>query len=393
MGIQYFKRIAGAHMGQGANGQIITTSNHVGTHMDGEIHFHASGRSIGQVPIEEWIGPGVVADISKEVGDYDLYSPEMLTKNVEIKKGDILIINTGYHRYAWDQRQSDELRYFVKHPGPGPGLPQMGAGHEVQVDRRGLRQRGPSHEHHHPQLAPRPFAEAEKKLKADYGKGWDEMFPQDEYYQVMHLKLFPKKLVHAENIGGEIEKLTNQRAWIGCFPLRGIELESPCAASWPCCRRSRRTGPIGQLNAPVLPGGQMEANELVRREGLRPEASRFQRGKVIVFRDHEIGRRRNGTVAELVVVWIGHHHTEAVPRLDLADVVVEPGQQLQQRHHLPPAFSTGELDGHLFVFEQDFRGESERQPAIQQSAQNGIKRLPPAKDLEEDAGVEADRHA
>ncbi len=40
LGIQYFKRIAGAHMGQGANGQIITTSNHVGTHMDGEIHFH-----------------------------------------------------------------------------------------------------------------------------------------------------------------------------------------------------------------------------------------------------------------------------------------------------------------------------------------------------------------
>ena len=50
LGIQYFKRIAGAHMGQGANGQIITTSNHVGTHIDGEIHFHASGRTIGQVP-------------------------------------------------------------------------------------------------------------------------------------------------------------------------------------------------------------------------------------------------------------------------------------------------------------------------------------------------------
>ena len=63
-----------------------------------------------------------MADISKEVGDYDLYTPEMITKNVEVKKGDILIINTGYHRYAWDQKQSDELRYFVKHPGPAPGF-------------------------------------------------------------------------------------------------------------------------------------------------------------------------------------------------------------------------------------------------------------------------------
>ena len=120
--LQYFKRIAGAHMGQGANGQVITTSNHVGTHMDGEIHFHASGRSIGQVPMQEWVGPGAVADLSRDLGDYDLYEPDLLKSKVEIKKGDILIINTGYHRYAWDQKESDELRYFVKHPGPGPGF-------------------------------------------------------------------------------------------------------------------------------------------------------------------------------------------------------------------------------------------------------------------------------
>lgn len=42
----------------------------------------------------------------------------------------------------------------------------------------------------------------------------------------MHLKLFPKKLVHAENLGGQIDEVSNQRCWIGCFPLRGIELES-----------------------------------------------------------------------------------------------------------------------------------------------------------------------
>ena len=84
--IQYFKRLAGAHMGQGANGQIIKTSNHVGTHIDGEIHFHASGRTIGDVPMDEWVGSGVVVDISDEMEDYDLYSPEMLMKKVRFKK-------------------------------------------------------------------------------------------------------------------------------------------------------------------------------------------------------------------------------------------------------------------------------------------------------------------
>jgi kynurenine formamidase len=227
LGIQYFKRIAGAHMGQGANGQIITTSNHVGTHMDGEIHFHASGRSIGDVPMKEWVGPGVVVDISDQVGDYDLYTPEMLMKKAEIKKGDILIINTGYNRYAWDQKQSDEVRYFVKHPGPGPGF------HKWAIDMKIKWIGVDCGSADHPmntiirQWHPARFKEAEEKLMAKYKvKSWDAYFPQDEYYQVMHIKLFPKKIVHAENLGGDINKLSNKRAWIGCFPLRGIELES-----------------------------------------------------------------------------------------------------------------------------------------------------------------------
>jgi len=227
LGIQYFKRLAGAHMGQGANGQIITTSNHVGTHMDGEIHFHSSGRSIGNVPLNEWIGPGVVVDISGDVGDYELYTPELLESKVEIKKGDILIINTGYHKHAWDQEASDEFRYFVKHPGPGPGF------HKWAIDKQ-LKWIGVDcGSADHPMNTiirkwhPDSFIEAENKIKAKFGgKSWDEVFPQDEYYQVMHLKLFPKKIVHAENIGGDIDKLSNKRAWIGCFPLRGIELES-----------------------------------------------------------------------------------------------------------------------------------------------------------------------
>ena len=102
-------------MGQGANGQIITTSNHVGTHMDGEIHFHASGRSIGDVPMKEWVGPGVVVDISDQVGDYDLYTPEMLMKKAEIKKGDILV--TKFTDTGWTSRFSSLGGLITEHGG------------------------------------------------------------------------------------------------------------------------------------------------------------------------------------------------------------------------------------------------------------------------------------
>ncbi|KQC07916.1 MAG: cyclase [Candidatus Cloacimonas sp. SDB] len=226
LGIQYFKRLAGAHMGQGANGQIITTSNHVGTHIDGEIHFHASGRTIGNVPLEEWIGPGVVVDISADVGDYDLYSPDLLMSKVKIQKGDILIINTGYHKYSWDQPESDEIRYFVKHPGPDPDFHKWAL--EMKIKWIGVDCGSADHPMNTiiRDWHPKKFQEADKKLQENYGKTWDEMFPLEEYYQVMHLDLFPKKLVHAENLGGEINKVSNKRVWIGLFPLKGIELES-----------------------------------------------------------------------------------------------------------------------------------------------------------------------
>lgn len=224
--IQYFKRLAGAHMGMGANGQIIKTSNHVGTHIDGQIHFFASGKTIGEVPIHDWIGQGVVVDISDEVSDYSLYTPEMLMKKADIRKGDILIINTGYNRYGWDQPESDEFRYFVRHPGPSPEFHKWA----LEMEFKWIGVDCGSADHPMNTIIrdwhPKPFAACEKKLVEDYGKTWDEMFPPGEYYQVMHLNLFPKGLVHAENLGGEINEVSNKRVWIGLFPLRGIELES-----------------------------------------------------------------------------------------------------------------------------------------------------------------------
>lgn len=222
LGIQYFKRIAGAHMGQGANGQIITTSNHVGTHMDGEVHFYPSGWPIGDVPLDEWVGPGAVADISDDVEDYGLYSPDMITKRVDVKKGDILIINTGYHQVTlWDQPGADEIRYFVKHPGPGPEF------HEWALDMKlkwiaGLRLGGPPHEHHHPELAPRPLHRGRGQAEEGLRQGLGRDVPPGDLLPGHAPEALPEETgARGRTLGGEIDKVRNQRAWIGCFPLRG----------------------------------------------------------------------------------------------------------------------------------------------------------------------------
>ena len=117
--LQYFKRIGGCFGGgAGANGQVIQTSNHVGTHLDGEIHFYTPGKDIAQLDLDFLVHDGVIVDLSDCAGEYDVYTSRQIEERVEVREGDILIIHTGFHHYGWDQPTADEIAYMVKHPGP-----------------------------------------------------------------------------------------------------------------------------------------------------------------------------------------------------------------------------------------------------------------------------------
>jgi kynurenine formamidase len=103
----------------GSNGQLLTHSDHLGTHLDGEIHFHTAGKDIAQLELNDFlVGPGVVVDLSDATGDYQIYTPEMIEERADVREGDILVIHTGYHHFGWDQPYADEIPYMVQHPGP-----------------------------------------------------------------------------------------------------------------------------------------------------------------------------------------------------------------------------------------------------------------------------------
>ena len=112
--MKFFKRLSS----NGANGQILTHSNHVGTHLDGPLHFDTSGRTVDQLELTKLVRPGVVVDLSDApcCEDFGIYTPEMIEERVEVREGDILIINTGYHKYGWDSPEADEQRYMFVIP-------------------------------------------------------------------------------------------------------------------------------------------------------------------------------------------------------------------------------------------------------------------------------------
>ncbi|GAG69526.1 unnamed protein product, partial [marine sediment metagenome] len=209
----------------------------VGIHLVGETAFHSGGRAISEISLDDLSGPGVVVDISDAVSDYSLYTPEMITERATVKKGDILIINTGYHRYSWDQPdihnpeaqggvESKEFGFLVRHPGPSPDFFKWALELELKVV--GVDCGCAEHPMNTPirTMHANEFEKAEAKLEADYGKSWDEMFPQDEYYHLTHTTMPKAHLLLAESIVGDIDQLNNQRAWIMIQPIPFMEVES-----------------------------------------------------------------------------------------------------------------------------------------------------------------------
>ena len=219
--------------------QRIDTALHVGTHLDGAMHA-TDGRSgdMASYPLDYLVGPGAIVDISHHLDDWDVITPEMITSaKVKIEHGDILILHTGYHRYYENQPKQDLVRYFCMHPGGKLALLHWmldmkikwfgidcGSGdHPMNTTIRYMRR------------------DLRKQFEKKAGMSVEEFFPQFEYRhklsgRLVHNNIFPfhnyafqEGLVHAENVGGHIEKVLNTRAIIGAFPWKYDGLEScPC---------------------------------------------------------------------------------------------------------------------------------------------------------------------
>jgi len=219
--VKYFKRLTP----NGANGQVLTHSNHLGTHLDGEIHFYTPGKDIAALSMDFLVHDGVIVDLSDACGDYDVYTSKMIEDRVEVKEGDILIIHTGYHHFGWDQPTADEIRYMVKHPGPDREFADWCKRKKL----RWLAVDCGSADHPMNTIIrdwhPRQARQAKKVFEKKYGKPLEEFF-DDSKYQLMHIDLFPLGIIHAECIGGDIDLLLNKRVQIGFFPWRFVDGES-----------------------------------------------------------------------------------------------------------------------------------------------------------------------
>jgi len=219
---KYFKR----KPEHGVNAQYISTSNHIGTHLDAPRHFLTNGMTIDQIPLEWLYGDGVIVDLTDEMDELAVYTPEMIEKRVEVKEGDILVLHTGWYQYGYGGTKADEEKYILLHPGAHPDMVDWLLGKKIKI--WGVDAVSTDHPMDLPigrflgkgtfGQCDRVRAKAEKKFGKEKVK---ELFPEEDY-QLTHNKLFPSNCMHMENLGGNIDapEIQNKRLKIGCFPWK-----------------------------------------------------------------------------------------------------------------------------------------------------------------------------
>jgi kynurenine formamidase len=78
---------------------LLKLGSHTGTHIDAPYHFFKDGQRIDEIPVQRFIGNGILIDVSRksERGLIDIADFESSAS--EVKNGDFVIIKTGWERY------------------------------------------------------------------------------------------------------------------------------------------------------------------------------------------------------------------------------------------------------------------------------------------------------
>jgi arylformamidase len=211
--ISYFQR----HATHGIVSQWLETPLHISTHLDGEMHAVSGGKDIASIPLDRLFREGVIADVSDEVEDWSVITPQHITRKVEVREGDILIIHTGWHRFYNGAPEEDEVRYFCYHPGGSRELAEWIV--ERELSWIGVDTGSADHPMNTSIQRYRPDAAREYEKRTGRSAAAD--FPEDGWFP-MHRIPFSRGIVHAENVGGDIAQVVNRRCLIGAFPWRFV---------------------------------------------------------------------------------------------------------------------------------------------------------------------------
>jgi kynurenine formamidase len=88
---------------------MIRLGSHTGTHVDAPYHFLKDGMKISEIPVQRFIGSGVLLDVSGKSDREPIEPGDIEPYRSDIEKGDFAVFMTGWDRYLGTPR-------YLQHP-------------------------------------------------------------------------------------------------------------------------------------------------------------------------------------------------------------------------------------------------------------------------------------
>ena len=84
----------------------IRIPSHAGTHIDAPSHAVPGGRTIDQIEVDRFIGPGVVSRVRREPGDL-ITVADVLAGGPAPRQGDMVFLDTGWAAHFGSEQYYD----------------------------------------------------------------------------------------------------------------------------------------------------------------------------------------------------------------------------------------------------------------------------------------------
>jgi kynurenine formamidase len=193
----------------------LTTTMHVGTHVDAPLHCASRGADVASLPFDRLVRPGYVVDMRDVASPWHVITPDEVEERLPgpLEPDDALILRYGWQRYGRGHEEEDADTYFNRHPGPGRALV------EWLIDRRvaWIGTDGPSFEHpaniYLRQMRPDLVAEMEEAI------GGAERFDESSW-MIAHRRLLERGQLHVDQAGGDLDAVGAERVTLAIFPWR-----------------------------------------------------------------------------------------------------------------------------------------------------------------------------
>jgi len=176
------------HKENGFYDRMTSFYTHSGTHIDAPKHFSEKGYSLDEIPLSKLVGPGVVLSIpKKELGEITAEDLDKAALDVNFKKGDIVIINTGWHK-NWKHPD-----YSIKFPGIVKSAAEWLVEHDVN-------------------MVGVDWICIDHPSQTDMGdSSW-----------IAHRIVLSNNIPVIENVGGQLDEVTNQRIEVMALPVKVV---------------------------------------------------------------------------------------------------------------------------------------------------------------------------